>query len=235
MPPPARRVIGLDWRTPIAAARKRLGPGIVVQGNLDPALVLAGRDVAARRRATPCSPTTPATRATSSTSATACTPTPTPACSPQIVEPVHAVDRRTRAAMTGGRRARDGVRHAALAATTSRPYYTDIRRGRPPTTEQLADLTAATTRSAALSPLAERTEAQRRALAGRARRSARPGGFVVVLGLQARRADDRGGVDALAARGVDRIVGLVLAPHYSALSVGQYLERAARGGRGRAA
>ncbi len=40
------RVIGLDWRTPIIAARKRLGDGIAIQGNLDPALVLAGPDVA---------------------------------------------------------------------------------------------------------------------------------------------------------------------------------------------
>jgi uroporphyrinogen decarboxylase len=35
-------VLGLDWRTPIAAARARLGADLVVQGNLDPALVLAG-------------------------------------------------------------------------------------------------------------------------------------------------------------------------------------------------
>ena len=39
-------VIGLDWRTPIAACRRRLGADTVVQGNLDPALVLAGADVA---------------------------------------------------------------------------------------------------------------------------------------------------------------------------------------------
>ncbi|MGD9705336.1 MAG: uroporphyrinogen decarboxylase [Acidimicrobiia bacterium] len=39
-------VIGLDWRTPISDARRRLGPDTVVQGNLDPALVLAGTDVA---------------------------------------------------------------------------------------------------------------------------------------------------------------------------------------------
>jgi uroporphyrinogen decarboxylase len=39
-------VIGLDWRTPIVAARARLGSATVVQGNLDPALVLAGADVA---------------------------------------------------------------------------------------------------------------------------------------------------------------------------------------------
>ena len=36
------RVIGLDWRTSISDARRRLGPDVVVQGNLDPALVLAG-------------------------------------------------------------------------------------------------------------------------------------------------------------------------------------------------
>jgi len=40
------RVIGLDWRTTITAARARLGADTVVQGNLDPALVLAGIDVA---------------------------------------------------------------------------------------------------------------------------------------------------------------------------------------------
>jgi uroporphyrinogen decarboxylase len=39
-------VIGLDWRTRIGAARQRLGADVVVQGNLDPALVLAGADVA---------------------------------------------------------------------------------------------------------------------------------------------------------------------------------------------
>jgi uroporphyrinogen decarboxylase len=40
------QVIGLDWRTPIRSARARLGDDTVVQGNLDPALVLAGADVA---------------------------------------------------------------------------------------------------------------------------------------------------------------------------------------------
>lgn len=40
------RVMGLDWRTTIADARRRMGVDLVVQGNLDPALVLAGTDVA---------------------------------------------------------------------------------------------------------------------------------------------------------------------------------------------
>ena len=39
-------IIGLDWRTSILAARVRMGPQLIVQGNLDPALVLAGTEVA---------------------------------------------------------------------------------------------------------------------------------------------------------------------------------------------
>ncbi len=33
-------VVGVDWRVPLDAARKRLGPDVAVQGNLDPALCL---------------------------------------------------------------------------------------------------------------------------------------------------------------------------------------------------
>jgi len=39
-------VLGLDWRTTISDARRRMGDELVVQGNLDPSLVLAGADVA---------------------------------------------------------------------------------------------------------------------------------------------------------------------------------------------
>lgn len=39
-------VLGLDWRTPIWSARERCGASLAVQGNLDPALVLAGREPA---------------------------------------------------------------------------------------------------------------------------------------------------------------------------------------------
>jgi uroporphyrinogen decarboxylase len=39
-------VMGLDWRTRITDARSRLGADTIVQGNLDPALVLAGTDIA---------------------------------------------------------------------------------------------------------------------------------------------------------------------------------------------
>ena len=40
------QVLGLDWRTTITDARARMGDDLVVQGNLDPSLVLAGTEAA---------------------------------------------------------------------------------------------------------------------------------------------------------------------------------------------
>ncbi len=40
-------VVGIDWRVPLDDARRRVGPAVAVQGNLDPALCLAGPEVAA--------------------------------------------------------------------------------------------------------------------------------------------------------------------------------------------
>ena len=105
------------------------------------------------------------------------------------------------------------------------PYYTDIRRGRPPTPEQLADLTARYDALGGTSPLAARTEAQRAALQA-ALDTAAPGRYHVVLGLKHAEPKIEAAVDALAAEGYTHIVGLVLAPHYSAFSIGQYLDRA---------
>ena len=100
-------------------------------------------------------------------------------------------------------------------------YYTDIRRGRPPTQEQLDDLVRRYDAIGGLSPLAERTRAQRDGLA-----RALGDDYVVELGLKhaAPRIED--GVGALLDAEVELVVGLVLAPHYSALSIGGYHERA---------
>jgi uroporphyrinogen decarboxylase len=38
-------VVGVDWRVPLDEARRRVGPGVAVQGNLDPALCLARWEV----------------------------------------------------------------------------------------------------------------------------------------------------------------------------------------------
>lgn len=104
------------------------------------------------------------------------------------------------------------------------PYYTDIRRGRPPTDEQLADLTRRYEAIGGISPLAARTDAQCEALQA-ALDGVAPGRYQVVLGLKHADPKIEAAVDELARRQVDRIVGLVLAPHYSSYSVGQYLDR----------
>jgi uroporphyrinogen decarboxylase len=40
-------VVGVDWRVPLDQARRRVGPGLAVQGNLDPAMCLGAWEVAA--------------------------------------------------------------------------------------------------------------------------------------------------------------------------------------------
>jgi len=42
-------VIGVDWRTPMGTARELLGDGVALQGNLDPLLLLAPRDITVAR------------------------------------------------------------------------------------------------------------------------------------------------------------------------------------------
>jgi ferrochelatase len=100
-------------------------------------------------------------------------------------------------------------------------YYTHVRRGRPPTPELLADLRRRYDAIGGTSPLRQRTEAQAAGV-----RSALGPGFRVELGMKHSAPFVEDGVAALAAAGAHRAVGLVLAPHYSALSVGEYVERA---------
>ena len=105
------------------------------------------------------------------------------------------------------------------------PYYTDIRRGRVPTPEQLADLTARYDAIGGISPLAARTEAQRDALQ-RALDTEAPGEYHVQLGLKHAHPMIEESVNDLAQQGFTTIIALVLAPHYSSYSIGQYVGRA---------
>jgi len=104
-------------------------------------------------------------------------------------------------------------------------FYTEIRRGNAPPPELLADLERRYRAIGGTSPLNERTAAQvegiRRALEARA-----PGLCRVAAGAKfsAPRIEDA--LRTLVAAGVERVVGLVLAPHYSAASVGDYARRA---------
>jgi ferrochelatase len=104
-------------------------------------------------------------------------------------------------------------------------FYTAIRHGRPPTASQLAELQLRYAAIGSVSPLAQRTAAQvatiTRALDERA-----PGHFRVAYGAKHSAPTIEDAVDRLADSGVSAIVGLVLAPHYSVASVGEYIERA---------
>lgn len=108
------------------------------------------------------------------------------------------------------------------------PYYTDIRRGRPPTPEALEDLTARYAAIGGVSPLAQLTEAQRDGLQA-ALDEADPGKYHVAIGLKHAEPKVEHAAAGLAADGFGSIVGLVLAPHYSAYSIGQYLDRTRQG------
>ena len=111
-----------------------------------------------------CCAATPATPATSSTSATACCPSSTPASSAEVVRP-----RPRRGPHRWLTTPTLGVVVMAYGTPASpddvEAYYTHIRRGTPPTPEQLADLAARYDALGGISPLAARTEAQRAALA----------------------------------------------------------------------
>lgn len=107
-------------------------------------------------------------------------------------------------------------------------YYTHIRHGHAPSQEVVDELAE---RYAQLpggrSPLLEITHAQMDAIAA-AVREAGVELAAVELGQKHSAPFIEDGVEALAKAGVDRIVGLVLAPHWSTMSVAEYLGRARR-------
>jgi ferrochelatase len=107
------------------------------------------------------------------------------------------------------------------------PYYTHIRHGRPPPPELLAELRERYEAIGGHSPLLEITRAQADGLRT-ALRAAGHSDVEVVVGMKhAPPFIEDAARDLLAGR-VERVVGLVLAPHYSKMSVGQYAARAVR-------
>jgi ferrochelatase len=110
-------------------------------------------------------------------------------------------------------------------------YYTHIRRGRAPSAEQLADLTRRYAVIGGVSPLAERTRAQVAAIAS-ALAPDEPGRWMAALGNKHAPPFIEQAVAELTGAAAD-VVGLVLAPHYSRGSVGEYHERAATAARDR--
>lgn len=106
-------------------------------------------------------------------------------------------------------------------------YYTHIRRGHPPTAEQLAELTE---RYEAIVggvfPLRENTNLQVSELEKTLNQGQNDIEFHCYQGLKHASPFIEDGIEAMAKDGITRGVGVVLAPHYSVMSVGSYIERA---------
>ncbi|WP_223069887.1 ferrochelatase [Paenibacillus caui] len=110
-------------------------------------------------------------------------------------------------------------------------YYTHIRRGNPPTGEQLQELTD---RYEAIVggvfPLRANTDKQASALQEALNRitaeSGREAEFVCYQGLKHAAPFIEDGVSKMGEDGIREAVGIVLAPHYSVMSVGGYIKRA---------
>jgi len=106
-------------------------------------------------------------------------------------------------------------------------YYTHIRRGQPPTEAQLKELKD---RYEAIVggvfPLRENTNKQVNALQDELNRAYPEDGYVCYQGLKHAAPFIEDGVQQMAADGIREAVGIVLAPHYSVMSVGGYIKRA---------
>ncbi len=94
------------------------------------------------------------------------------------------------------------------------PYFTNIRGGRPPSAEALEELTERY-RAIGGSPLSEITNAQARALEARL-------GLPVFVGFKHAPPFIAEGAETARRAGIERLVGLPLAPHYARISLGAY-------------
>jgi protoporphyrin/coproporphyrin ferrochelatase len=99
-------------------------------------------------------------------------------------------------------------------------YYTDIRGGRTPSPELLSELTGRYRAIGGRSPLLEITRAQAAGI------QERIPDVSCYVGLKHAPPFIADALRQLARDGVDDLVGLVLAPHYSSMSVGDYEHRA---------
>ena len=103
-------------------------------------------------------------------------------------------------------------------------YYTDIRGGRSPSPEHLAELRS---RYAAIGdrfPLLEITRAQAAGLEAALDRDD-AGGFRCYLGMKHSPPWIAEGVAQMRDEGIERAVGIVMAPHWSAMSIPTYADR----------
>jgi len=106
-------------------------------------------------------------------------------------------------------------------------YYTDIRGGRPPTPELLLELKERYATIGNRFPLLEITQAQAEGLE-RELNAQEPERFKTYLGMKHSPPWIADAVDRMRAEGIERAVGIVMAPHWSGMSIESYRDRVER-------
>ena len=104
-------------------------------------------------------------------------------------------------------------------------FYTDVRRGRAPSADQLADLVRRYQAIGGVSPLSRRTAEQVEGIQQQLELRF-PGRYLCTLGNKHSEPRIENAIENLAGQGTRDLVGIVLAPHYSRGSVGEYVSRA---------
>lgn len=105
-------------------------------------------------------------------------------------------------------------------------FYTRIRRGRPPSAEQLAELVGRYEAIGGISPLSERTADQVAGIAAALEEGAGASQFLVRFGAKHVEPFIEDAARELATAGVARVVGIVLTPHRASMGSDEYLDRA---------
>lgn len=107
-------------------------------------------------------------------------------------------------------------------------YYTDIRGGRAPSPEHLQELKDRYAAIGNVFPLLDTTRAQAEGLVERLNDRAGDATFRAYLGMKHSPPFVADGVEAMRADGIERAIGIVMAPHWSGMSVETYIERVAQ-------
>lgn len=108
------------------------------------------------------------------------------------------------------------------------PYLNDVRGGRPTSPELLREIRERYARIGGRSPILELTRAQAVAVGG-----ALGTAFQVYVGMRHWHPFIRETADDIASAGHRHVVGVVMAPHYSAMSVGAYEKKLLEAAQGR--
>ncbi|HEX7248402.1 MAG TPA: ferrochelatase [Actinomycetota bacterium] len=107
-------------------------------------------------------------------------------------------------------------------------YYTDIRGGRAPSPEHLQELKDRYAAIGNVFPLLDTTRAQAEGLVDRLNDDAGSDRFRAYLGMKHSPPFITDGVEQMRDDGIERGIGIVMAPHWSGMSVETYVERVAQ-------